>query len=139
MDPFGNSYQNRIEDIVNNVCREVEQRLQQNEVSPSKCSTSNICEESENHIIVESKLLQIDFIREESCGEEDEEAPYTTKYLAAHHQVFGSLGDEPTLEDLLLEEHTELQNDFEKVGNPILNDEGYGNEVEAEIHEVECK
>ena len=31
--------------IVNNVCREVEKRLQQNEVSPSKCSISNLCEE----------------------------------------------------------------------------------------------
>ena len=41
--------------------------------------------------------------------------------------------------NLLLEENKELQNEFEKVGNPILNDEGYGNEVEAEIHEVECK
>ena len=35
MDPFGNSHQTRVEQIVNNVCREVEQRLQQNEVSPS--------------------------------------------------------------------------------------------------------
>ena len=75
MDSFGNSHQNRIEHIVNNVCIEVEQRLQQNEVLPSKCSTSNIYEESEKSIMVECKLLQSVCMREESCAEEDEEAP----------------------------------------------------------------
>ena len=43
------------------------------------------------------------------------------------------------VEDLILEEHKELQNDFENARNPILNDEDYGNEIEAVIHEVECK
>ena len=38
-----------------------------------------------------------------------------------------------------MEEHKALQNEFEKDGNIILNDEDYGNEVEVEIHEVECK
>ena len=47
MDPFGNSHQRIIEHIVNNVCREVEQKLQKNEVSPSQGSTSNLCEESD--------------------------------------------------------------------------------------------
>ena len=46
---------------------------------------------------------------------------------------------ESTIEDPILEEHKALQNEFEKVGNPILNDEGYGNEVEVEIHDVKCK
>ena len=41
------------------------------------------------------------------------------------------MGDESTIEDLILEEHKELQNDFENFGNPILNDEDYGNEVDA--------
>ena len=47
MDQFGKSHQKRVEHIANNVCRKVEQRLQQNEVWPSKCSTSNLCEESD--------------------------------------------------------------------------------------------
>ena len=47
MDPFVKSHQRRVEHIVNNVRREVEQRLRQNEVWPSKCSTSNLGEESD--------------------------------------------------------------------------------------------
>ena len=46
-DPFGNSHHIRVEHIVNDVCRELEKRLQQNEVSSSRFSTSNLCEESD--------------------------------------------------------------------------------------------
>ena len=46
---------------------------------------------------------------------------------------------ESTIEGLILEEHKEFQSYFEKVGNPIINDEDYGNEVEVEIHELEWK
>ena len=46
---------------------------------------------------------------------------------------------ESTIEGLILEEHKALQSYCEKVGNTIINDEDYGNEVEVEIHEVECK
>ena len=38
-----------------------------------------------------------------------------------------------------MEEHKALQNKCEKDVNPILNDEDTANEVEAEIHEMECK
>ena len=47
MDPFGNSHQIRVEHIVNNVFIEVEQSLKKKEFSPSKCSTSNLWEESD--------------------------------------------------------------------------------------------
>ena len=46
---------------------------------------------------------------------------------------------EYTIDGLLLEEHKALQSYFEKFGNPIINDEDYGNEVEVEIHELEWK
>ena len=58
--------------------------------------------------MVECNLLQSDCLREDNCVEEDEEAPCTNKDIASHHQVASSMGDESTIEDLLLEDHKEL-------------------------------